>query len=184
MPAEVKVYAPGSATALEQFEPFGAGFRGGVEVAGGELGGSSPGVDDLIVGSGAGMRSQVKVYAGMGGAVLETLEPFAGSFSGGVAVAADGGDLVVGSQAGITTVVRAYIGVTRRRLWSVDAFSPAFDGGVSLATLSFGPAASEVVAGAGAGGGSEIRLLQGTNGSFAGDFLGAAGSAALGVAAG
>lgn len=82
-------------------------------------------------------------------------------------------------------MVKAYRGATKARLWSVDAFSSAFTGGVSVAAVSLdGTTGADVVAGAGAGGGSRIKVIDGRSAALVSSFLGATGSNAIGVAAG
>lgn len=189
VPAQVKVYSRAGNRLLEDLAPFGATFKGGVSVAAGDLTGD--GKADLIVGTGPGARAQVRVYTGATSSVLESLSPFAAPSQGGVSVAAgdldgDGkADLIVGSGTGRIAVVEAYRNATKARLWSVDAFSPAFSGGVSIATVSLaGARAADVVAGAGVGGGSQVKILQGRTGALVASFLGATGSNAIGLAAG
>lgn len=49
-------------TEIARFAPFDAGFTGGVTVAGADIDGNAM-ADNIIVGSGPGMQSQVKVYS-------------------------------------------------------------------------------------------------------------------------
>lgn len=186
MPATVKLYSDPTSKAPGVLLPFGASFHGGVTVAAGSLGAN--GASDLVVGSGAGRPALVEVYPLTLAAPLETLEPFAAAFVGGVSVAVGrlaggGGALIVGSGAGMLSVIKAYRGLTPSRLWSVDAFAPTFSGGVAVASGSVAdtPAA---IAGAGVGGGAEVRLLDLQTGSYLGSFLGDTGNDPLGVAGG
>jgi hypothetical protein len=75
-------------TELTRFAPFDAGFKGGVSVAGADIDGNAL-ADNIIVGSGAGMESQVKVFssklpgeAGKAPDVFSTFTPYPGSQSG------------------------------------------------------------------------------------------------------
>jgi FtsP/CotA-like multicopper oxidase with cupredoxin domain len=75
-------------TELTRFAPFEAGFTGGVSVAGTDIDGNSM-ADNIIVGSGPGIESQVKVFSttlpsGTGKApdVFSTFTPYPGSQSG------------------------------------------------------------------------------------------------------
>ena len=105
-PAQVKVYSGKTHALLETLSPFGATFRGGVSVAAGDVNGD--GTADVIVGTGSGVSSQVKVFSGATSTPLESLAPFKASFQGGVTVAAgdvdgDGkADVIVGSGPGAT----------------------------------------------------------------------------------
>ena len=188
VPAQVDVYPARLGTPVERLIPFGPRFAGGVSVAVGGL--AASGVADLVVGSGAGVRAQVEVYVGTSTSPLESLTPFAASFRGGVSVAVTSsqgrspGSLFVGSGPGMTTVMRAYRGTTRRPLWSIDAFGAAFSGGVDVATFTPTGGRATVVAGAGEGGGAQVRILSAGSGGFLATFLGAPASNAIAVAAG
>ncbi|QDU19520.1 beta strand repeat-containing protein [Urbifossiella limnaea] len=88
-------FAVGGATAARTFNadrseasnttPFGAGFAGGVRVAGADFTGD--GVADLAVGTGPGVVALVLVLDGVTGAELFRIYPFE-TFTGGVFVAA------------------------------------------------------------------------------------------------
>jgi hypothetical protein len=91
---EVVVYdgndsAQGRFTAeLARFTPFDAGFQGGVNVAGADIDGNAL-ADNVIVGSGPGIDSQVKVFAstlaseqGKAPDVFSSFTPYPGSKSG------------------------------------------------------------------------------------------------------
>jgi FtsP/CotA-like multicopper oxidase with cupredoxin domain len=75
-------------TELTRFAPFDADFKGGVSVAGTDIDGNAL-ADNIIVGSGPGMESQVKVFstplpseAGKAPDVFSTFTPYPGSQSG------------------------------------------------------------------------------------------------------
>jgi hypothetical protein len=75
-------------TELTRFAPFDSGFTGGVTVAGADIDGNSM-ADNIIVGSGPGMESQVKVFSsklpkdsGKAPDVFSTFTPYPGSQSG------------------------------------------------------------------------------------------------------
>jgi hypothetical protein len=79
-------------TEIARFAPFDTGFRGGVNVAGADVDGNAM-ADNIIVGSGPGMESQVKVFSshlptesGKAPDVFSTFKPYPGS-QAGVAVA-------------------------------------------------------------------------------------------------
>ncbi len=77
-PSEVVVYSGKSsfATELARFDAFPADARGGITVAAAQIDGSTS--DNIIVGSGPGIASEVKVYAlGAAGAVPELYSSFA-----------------------------------------------------------------------------------------------------------
>jgi FG-GAP-like repeat/FG-GAP repeat len=191
--AQVKVYSGKTRALLETLTPFGAAFRGGVSVAAGDVNGD--GAADVIVGTGPGGSARVEVLAGDTGAVIETLAPFAASFHGGVAVAAgdvdgDGRDDVIAATGpGVAAQVKVYRDGTKIRLKHglglFEAFGPAFSGGVAVAAADLnGDGRADVVLGAGAGGGSQVKVLDGATGGLLSSFLGASGSAAIAVGAG
>ena len=75
-------------TELTRFAPFDAGFTGGVTVAAADIDGNAM-ADNIIVGSGPGMESQVKVFSsrlpsesGKAPDVFSTFTPYPGSQSG------------------------------------------------------------------------------------------------------
>jgi hypothetical protein len=72
---------------LARFQPFVAGMRGGVSVAASQIDGTT--LDNIIVGSGHGIPSEVKVYAsklptstGAAPAVFSTFKPYPNDTSG------------------------------------------------------------------------------------------------------
>jgi hypothetical protein len=185
-PAQVKVYDAKTHALVETLSPFGRAFRGGVSVAVADVTGGGGGGDDLVVGSGAGMRSTVAIFSGTAPRRLATLTPFAAAFHGGVTVAA--GDLtgsrraeiVVGSGPGIPAVVNVYSGATRRRLWSLTPYASTFTGGAAVAVDGRG----DLVVGPGAGGSCQVKAWNGRTHAVVASFLAAPGSAAVSVAAG
>ncbi len=91
---EVVVYSGSDApdgpfkTEITRFAPFDAGFKGGVNVAGADIDGNAM-ADNIIVGSGPGMESQVKVFSstwpaekGKAPDVFASFKPYPGSQSG------------------------------------------------------------------------------------------------------
>jgi hypothetical protein len=143
---------------------------------------------DVVVGSGPGTTATVEVFDGATNALLDSFAPFT-TFRGGVTVAAASlngkADVIVGSGPGTAAVVRAFAYKTHARLWSLGAFSSTFDGGAAIAAgVLADPSGPAVVVGPGAGGGSQIKVLDGTTHALLASFLGAPGSAAVSVAAG
>ena len=75
------------ATELSRFQPFAAGARGGISVAAAQIDGTS--ADNIIVGSGPGIPSEVRIYdsrlpaaKGTAPALFSTFSPYANSRSG------------------------------------------------------------------------------------------------------
>lgn len=86
---EVVAYdgASGFTKELARFSPFGTDFRGGVTVAGGDVDGNAL-ADNIIVGAGPGIESQVKVFSsvlpakGKAPEVFSSFAPYPGSTAG------------------------------------------------------------------------------------------------------
>ncbi len=75
------------ATELARFQPFAAGARGGISVTAAQIDGTS--ADNIIVGSGPGIPSEVRVYSsklpsspGIAPDLFSTFSPYAGDRSG------------------------------------------------------------------------------------------------------
>lgn len=109
---EVVVYnavdGPPFTDELARFSPFDAGFRGGVNVAGVDIDGNAL-ADNIIVASGPGMESQVKIYSTVlptdkksAPAEFGSFTPYPGS-SSGVTIATG----MVDSHSGRASIVTA-----------------------------------------------------------------------------
>jgi hypothetical protein len=187
MTTEVKVYNGATRKLVATFSPFAPSFHGGVTVAAVDV--NADRKADIVVGSGSGMTATVEVFDAVTHLLLDSFSPFTPAFRDGVFVTAASLNgkpaVIVGSGPGTTAVVRTFAYKTHARLWSLDAFSSTFSGGSAVAAgvLSDGSGPA-VVLGAGAGGGSQIKVLDGTTHRLLASFLGAPGSAAVSVAAG
>jgi hypothetical protein len=110
---EVVVYAGASirgkgtfGTELARFQPFDSRARGGVSVAAGQIDGTN--TDNVIVGSGPGVPSEVKVYqvplaisSSAGPALFATFKPY-GEDRSGVVVATGFVDFTTGRESIVT----------------------------------------------------------------------------------
>jgi len=68
------------------FAPFGGAFGAGATIATADL--VPGGAQEILVGTGAGVRAQVRIFGGTGGSqLLKTILPFDNTFTGGVSVA-------------------------------------------------------------------------------------------------
>jgi hypothetical protein len=125
----------------------------------------------FVVGSGAGnLEAQVKLY---GADLLElgTIEPYTG-FRGGARVAVgdvngDGAaDIMTGPDQGGGPRVRVFNGSTGAAIYDFFAYDAQFTGGVYVGAGDLdGDGRSDLVTGAGAGGGPHVKVFSGRDGS-------------------
>jgi hypothetical protein len=144
------------------------GFTGGVRTAVGDFNGD--GVADLVVGTGPGGPTQVRIFDGKTQAELFSVAPFEASFLGGVYVAA--GDLTGDGRAELI-VTPDEGGGPRIRVFDGNGFAPIADffgiddpnfrGGAraALADVS-GDGVADLIVAAGFGGGPRVAVFDGT----------------------
>ena len=166
----VKIFDGLSSTDLVSFFAYTPSFTGGVRVATGDVDGD--GRADVVTGAGPGAASHVKVFSGANEAELRSFFAYDGAFTGGVYVAAgdvdgDGvADIVTGAGAGGGPHVKVFSGATGAELRSFFAFDVGFTGGVRVAAGDVnGDGLADIVAGAGAGGLSHVKVFSGATGA-------------------
>ena len=168
------------------FLPYGAGYTGGVEIAGGAVTGADR--REIVTGQqkGPGTVRVFSVNPGLGvnpTAIREIQpQPFGAGFKGGVTLAtADLGtftgttlsgaapdgitEILVGSGVGTPATVKTYNGVPSAPVMvnSVQAIAPGFRNGVSVAVLPVAPGvADKYTVSAGVNGGSRVETYSGT----------------------
>ncbi len=158
------------ASTLAQTSSFFAdaqSFSGGVRVATGDVNGD--GVADIIAAPGAGGGGAIKIFDA-NGALEASFTPFAGTFTGGIFVAAgdvdgDGrADTICGADSGGGPAVRVYSGANLSLLQSFFAYDPAFTGGVRVAAGDInGDGRADLITAAGAGGGPHLKSFSGAD---------------------
>jgi len=174
---QVNVYDSATNAMLGIITPFGRDFTYGARVATGDLTGDD--IEDIVVAAAAGSSPWVKIYDGGTLAEIRTFLAYGFSFTGGLFVAtgdfdADGRkDIVTGAGAGGGPHIQVFNGKdlfpTTGRASSVPnasqsyfAYAPTFLGGVSVATADIdGDGRSDVITGAGPGGGPHVQVFSG-----------------------
>lgn len=160
---------------------FEAGFTGGVRVGAADL--TNDAYPDVVVGAGAGGGPRVGVLDGRTGervpGPLGDFFAFDPTFRGGVQVAAgdvDGDrvpDMVAAAGTGGGPHIRVFSGRDGSLVSEFFAFESEFRGGVSVAVADFtGDRRAEIALGAGAGGSSRVRVVDGLTGVSIGGPLG------------
>lgn len=173
----VKVFRASDRALQREFFAYDLGFRGGVQVALGDV--NNDNFTDIITGAGPGGGSHVKVFSGRTGGLLASFFAYPVGFNGGVFVAScdvnnDGNaDIVTGTGAGggphvkvfngDAVITSGYSGQDTGLLASFFAYStnPVFLGGVRVAAADAdGDGKAEVITGAGSGGGPHIGVFK------------------------
>jgi hypothetical protein len=148
-----------------QFFAYAPHFRGGVNVAAGDIDGD--GVDEIITGAGFGGGPQVRVFRKRGELVTQFFG-FSEHFRGGVNVATadinggaayDKDEIVIAPGAGGGPQVRIF----NNHAQLIDqffAYDKNFKGGVDLGGGDINKdGVDEIITGAGAGGGPHVRIF-------------------------
>lgn len=143
-------------------EPFLPAPPGGIRTATADVTGD--GIDDLIVGTGPGVASRVRVFDGASGDAIFEVAPFEAAFLGGVFVAAgdldgDGrAEIVVSPDEGGGPRVQVYAGngfAKRADFFGID--DPNFRGGARVAIADVtGDRIGDLLVAAGFGGGPRL----------------------------
>ena len=161
-----KLYNPDGGV-RRTFTPFDSGFAGGVRTAAADFNGD--GVADIVVGTGPGVKTRVRILDGVTGAELFSDQPFEDAFNLGVFVAAgdlDGDgvpDLVVTPDQGGGPRVRAYSGKGFNLIADFFAIEDAnFRGGARPAVGDIdGDGVGDLLFAAGFGGGPRVAGFSG-----------------------
>ena len=185
---QIRVFTPQGVelTAYRTF-PFGTAYRGGVEVAVGDVDGD--GNNDIIAGMSTGIP-MVRVFAVTPGAgdpvanaAFRSFRAFPAPYANGTMVAAgdfgtyfngvktssapDGvAEIVTGTNAGIRAWTRIWdVSVTPKVVRGAFVIAPGFRGGVTLSIARWdGDAIDDVIVGAGVGGNSIVEVYSGATG--------------------
>jgi len=145
-----------------QFFAYHPNFRGGVNVAVGDINGD--GVDEIIAGAGVGGGPHIRVFNILG-QVKGQFFAYDKNFRGGVNVAAgdingDGIDeIITGAGPGGEPAVKIF-NQKGKQLSEFVAYHPNFRGGVNISTGDIdGDGEDEIITGAGFSGGPHVRIF-------------------------
>jgi hypothetical protein len=152
-------------SAAASFMAYNPGFRGGVQVGGGQLFPSSS-RHEIVTGAGPGGGPHVKVF-GATGALISSFFPYSKAFPGGVYVGVGDYAPSLSGQEVITGAGRTggpHVRVIRGSgapVASLMAYCPAFSGGVRVASANVltVTSKSEIITGPGPGGGPVIKVF-------------------------
>ncbi len=164
------------------FYPYDQNFRGGIDVAAGDI--DDDGITEIITAPGAGGGPHVKVFKANGTLVKEFMA-YDPSFHGGVNVAAadlDGDDkaeIITGPGAGGGPNVRVFKASDGTVIEDFMAYDPNFHGGIDVAGVAAATSSSRrsssrtpaaIITAPQAGGGPQVKIFN-ADGSLEEDFL-------------
>ena len=163
---DVTVFNPDQ-TVRFTLQPFGSSFTGGIRVAMGDV--NADGVADLIVGTGPGTPTKVRIFNGLTQAELFSFDPFESTFTGGVYVATgdldgDGrSDIVITPDEGGGPRVRVFRGGDFALIADFLGIDDAnFRGGARAAVADLNAdRIGDLIVAAGFGGGPRIAAFDG-----------------------
>ncbi|MFA5935334.1 MAG: L,D-transpeptidase family protein [Patescibacteria group bacterium] len=165
-PPEVRIWDDAFRT-TGRFMALDSKATGGGHIAAGDIDGD--GNDEIVVGSGLGAESEVRIFD-VNGKQRLTFAPYLKGFKGGVRVAV--GDVIGDSKLEIVTApgpgteanIRVFDANGNDLLGTKKlAYAPAFVGGVHLAVGNLvGDSKAEIVTSPGPGGGPHVRVWNGS----------------------
>ena len=147
------------------FFPFSSEYNGSLNIVSGDIDGN--GIEEIIVGAGAGGGPHVRIFDN-NGKLINQFFAYNINFKGGVNVAlgdVDGDgikEIITGAGAGGGPHVRVFDkeGNVKAQFFAYDS---KFRGGVNVGAGDItGDGKSEIITGAGAGGGPHVRIFSGT----------------------
>jgi hypothetical protein len=163
----------GNLNTLRTVQPFGKNYTGELRVATGDFNGD--GALDVVVGAGPGGGPRVAVLDGATGRAIKDYFAFEPRFTGGVYVAlgdidGDGrADVIVGAGEGGGPRVQVTSAKTDRVILDAFVYESTFRGGARVAAGDVtGDGRTDLVTGAGIGGGPRISVFDGVQAATGG----------------
>ncbi len=160
---KIKIMSSGGKV-LSEFYPYGKNYRAGINFAIGNLVGD--GRLEIITGTGAGAGPQVRIFDSNGQPIHPGFFAFDKNSRGGVNVAlgdvnADGyAEIITGAGKGMAPQVNIFNRQGKSINVSFLAYDKSFKGGVNVAVGDLNSdGKSEIITGAGIGGGPHIRIF-------------------------
>lgn len=155
---------------------FEEAFRGGLNVAVGDVTGDR--APDIVVAADAGGGPRVQIIDGKTFGVVNDFFAFDSTFRGGARVTlgdttGDGkAEVIAAAGPGGGPAVRVIDAATAKPIAAFFSFEPTFRGGSYVASADLdGDRKAEIVVGAGKGGGPVVRVLDGQTGALESAFL-------------
>ncbi len=183
MQSIIEVFDGATGQMVRSFDAYGS-FMGGSFVAVGDINGR--GIDDIVTGADAGGGPNVKAFDSAGN-VLFNFNAYNVNFHGGVRVAVgdvngDGfGDIITSPGVGMTSIIEAFSGASGAMIQSFDAYG-GWQGGAYVAAGDLnGDGIADIITGADAGGGANVKAFNGLNLSVMANFLAASPAYSGGV---
>lgn len=161
--SKIKIISSGG-NLVSEFYPYGKNYRSGINFTVGNLVGD--GRLEIITGTGAGAGPQVRIFDSNGQLIHPGFFAFDKNFRGGVSVAmgdinADGYmEIIAGAGKGMAPQVSIFNRQGKPAGASFLAYDKNFKGGVNVAVGDLnGDKKSEIITGAGVGGGPHVRIF-------------------------
>ncbi len=172
-PPVVRIYDAATGTALTQFAAFPPSYRGGVQVAVGDVNGD--GTADIVVGGSPGGVPIVEVFDGTSGAILSTFRAASPAYRGSFSIAS--GDVTGTGRADVVVSygqgepwVSVYDGLSGTPLASFLAYGANTRGGVRIAVGNLSNGSQADIATVNAAGVPEVKEFSGATFSTLSDF--------------
>jgi uncharacterized protein YkwD len=176
----VKVYDGVTGRLFRSFWAYSIYWRGGVNVAVGDVNGD--GRADIVTGAEAGGGPNVKAFDGKSLAAFRNFMAYDPRFRGGVRVAVgdvngDGkADIITAPGAGMASFVKTFSGASGALMSSFMAYDAGWAGGAFVAAGDLdGDGKADIVTGADAGGLAHVKAFNATNQSLLASFASDAG---------